>query len=72
MTRAEPLCIQWKRAAAARWYERVKDMSEEELLAFYEELNRKYIPGYVAPKTDRDAGSEKPATKSPQPTTSNK
>jgi hypothetical protein len=42
MKKSESACVQQKRVAAERWYELVKDMTAEERLAFYEQLNQQF------------------------------
>jgi hypothetical protein len=38
--RPDPEFMKWKREAAERWYEQVKDLTHEQLMAFYAEQNR--------------------------------
>jgi len=38
----EPECVRWKRIGAARIHEETKDLSREELLAWWEERNREF------------------------------
>jgi hypothetical protein len=52
MSYKEPECIQRKRKAAEAWYEKVKDMTDEERMQFYADLNRKLFE--YADKIDDD------------------
>jgi hypothetical protein len=38
--RTDPEFMKWKREAGERWYEQVKDLNQDELMAFYVEQNR--------------------------------
>ena len=63
----EPLCIHWKRAAQAAWCEIVKDMTHDERLAYYEEMNARAHASQaaaIAAKAAREAAQPEPVTSS--------
>ena len=59
MTNKEPECVRLKRLGSELWYEKVKDMTWEERLKYYEALSREFRDWVEILKEQRLSSSTK-------------
>ncbi len=50
----EPDCVRWKRIGAARIYEATRDLSQDELLAWWDERNRQFEERVAQLRAERE------------------
>jgi len=60
MTTKEPDCVRWKRTGAERIHEQTKDLSPEELLAWWQERNREFEEAMARRRAEREQAKSSP------------